>query len=46
VGDEVTRRYEKRADRGDKFANDHHKARKIERDQNTGKRHRKIEAGD
>ena len=40
VGDEVTKRYEKRAEKGDKFANDHSKAKKIKRDPNTQKRER------
>ena len=41
VGDEVTQRYEKRAARGDKFADDGHAhAKKIKRDPNTQKRER------
>jgi hypothetical protein len=47
VGDEVTKRYEKRAQKGDRFAQDHQKARKIERDGDTKKRKRAaIVAGD
>jgi len=48
VGDEVTQRYEKRAARGDKFADDGHAhAKKIKRDPNTQKRERApIVAGD
>ena len=46
VADEVTKRYEKRAAHGDKFANDHSKAKKVERDSATGKRKRNIVAGD
>jgi len=47
VGDEITQRYEKRAAKGDKFANDHSKAKKIKRDPNTAKRERApIVAGD
>ena len=48
VGDQVTQRYEKRAARGDKFADDGHgHAKKIKRDPNTGKRERAaIVAGD
>jgi len=40
VGDEITQRYEKRAAKGDKFANDHSKAKKIKRDPDTKKRQR------
>jgi hypothetical protein len=40
VAEEITKRYEKRADKGDKFANDHSKAKKIKRDENTKKRQR------
>ena len=46
VADEITKRYEKRAAHGDKFANDHSKAKKVERDSATGKRKRNIIAGD
>jgi hypothetical protein len=47
VADEITKRYEKRAAKGDKFANDHSKAKKIKRDPNTQKRERSpIVAGD
>ena len=47
VGEEVTQRYEKRAAKGDKFGNDHSKAKKIKRDPNTQKRERApIVAGD
>ena len=47
VGDEITQRYEKRAAKGDKFANDHAKAKAIKRDPDTKKRHRDpIVAGD
>ena len=47
VGEELTQRSEKRAAKGDKFANDHSKAKKIKRDPNTQKRERAaIVAGD
>jgi hypothetical protein len=47
VADEIVQRYEKRAAKGDKFANDHSKAKAIKRDPNTAKRERQpIVAGD
>ena len=47
VADEITQRYEKRAAKGDKFANDHSKAKAIKRDPNTAKRERApIVSGD
>jgi hypothetical protein len=40
VGAEINDRYKKRAARGDRFANDHSHAKKIERDSDTKKRKR------
>ena len=46
VADEVTKRYEKRANRGDRFAHNHDKAKKIKRGQDGKRERNKIEAGD
>ena len=46
VADEVTKRYEKRAAKGDKYANDHGKAKKIKRGADGKREREKIVAGD